>query len=325
MNIAGQKNLACDLEESPLLGDDGPQKSPNVTSFLHTVTLVALFSVVCLVWATTWIGIKLTIDGIAPMTAAGMRFVLCFPILWGIVRFMKQPLLFPKGHWKFFSFITIFYFTLPYFLMNFGEKFIAPGLAALIFSAMPIFSMIFSSWILKTSISWLQSVGILMGFSGFAMIFYRESSVADVGSSIGMIALFAAAVMHGFCYVFTKRYGGDVSVATYNALPIGIAGLLMTVMGLLTEHTAWHEVSTVSWAALIYLVFAAIAGFLSYFYLLKIMSPVIASFVYLIFPVISILIDVTISGKGIDLPFIFLTTLILIGFAVTKVSAASGK
>jgi putative membrane protein PagO len=134
------------------------------------------------------------------------------------------------------------------------------------------------------------------------------------------VALAAAAVLHGFCYIFTKRYGGDVSVVTYNTLPIGLSGLAMTLAGLSVENTHWAQVSPASWGALVYLAVSAVFAFLAYFYLLKIMSPVLASYSYLIFPVLAILIDSRMTGTPLDPQFLIFTAVILSGFAITKVA-----
>lgn len=278
----------------------------------------ALFAIVCLVWATTWFGIKVAIESIPPLTAAGVRFLIAFPIILGAAKAMGQPVLFPRKKIAFFAFITIFYFSVPYFLMNYGEQFIAPRLASLIFSSMPIFSLIFSVLLLRTRVNAPQLAGIVMSFAGFALIFGKEGAFSQSSSAIGIAALSAAVIMHGFCYVFTKRYGTDIGVLTYTTLPIGLAGLMMTAAGLSIEPMAWSAVTTRSWIALGYLALAAPAGLLSYFYLLKKMPPVVASFVYLIFPVLSILIDTMIAGAGIDFQFILFTACILTGFAITK-------
>ncbi len=280
----------------------------------------ALFAVVCLVWATTWFGIKVAIESIPPLTAAGVRFLIAFPIILVAARVMGQPVLFPKKKIAFFAFITLFYFSIPYFLMNYGEQFIAPRLASLIFSSMPVFSLIFSVLLLRARVNAPQLAGIVMSFAGFALIFSKEGAFSQSSSAIGILALSAAVVMHGFCYVFTKRYGTDIGVLTYTTLPIGLAGLMMTAAGLAYEHTAWAAVTNRSWLALGYLALAAPAGLLSYFYLLKKMPPVVASFVYLIFPVLSILIDATLAGAGIDFKFILFTACILTGFAITKIA-----
>ncbi|HSX89456.1 MAG TPA: EamA family transporter, partial [Pseudomonas sp.] len=39
-----------------------------------------LFLIVCLSWGTTWLGIKIAVESVPPLTAAGLRFLIAFPL-----------------------------------------------------------------------------------------------------------------------------------------------------------------------------------------------------------------------------------------------------
>jgi putative membrane protein PagO len=64
------------------------------------MTLMVLFAVVCLTWGTTWLGIKLAVQTVPPLTASGLRFLLAFPFL------------FPRAQRGLFVLIVVFYFGL---------------------------------------------------------------------------------------------------------------------------------------------------------------------------------------------------------------------
>jgi len=252
--------------------------------------------------------------------------MLAFPLLLIIAKIYRQPIFFPKERRGFFAFVVVGYFLVPYFLINFGEQYVSAGLSALLFSAMPIFSLVFSVWFLGQSVNVIQLFGIGLGFVGFLSILMHQGVVIGYQGWIGTACVFSAALMHGLSYVVTKRFGKEIGVITYNTLPIGVAGLAMTVAGTLFEHPVWSDVTPQSWWALAYLgVVASVGGFLVYFYLLKRLSPVVTSFVFLIFPVISIAIDVWMKGQVLSQGFVAYLALILIGFGLTKVSASIGS
>ena len=52
------------------------------TARSSTVVVAILFAIVCLTWGTTWLGIKLAVDTVPPLLAAGLRFVIAFPLLY---------------------------------------------------------------------------------------------------------------------------------------------------------------------------------------------------------------------------------------------------
>jgi putative membrane protein PagO len=280
-----------------------------------------LFLIVCLSWGTTWLGIKIAVESVPPLTSAGLRFLIAFPmfIVFAIVR--RESVLFPKENICFFVFVTLSYFTVPYYLLNYGEVHVSSGLTALLFSCMPVFILIFSAIFLREKIYVSQVLGIAIGFGSLFMIIRSQGLHLDHAESFGVLAILAAAIMHALCYVVTKKIGSNISVITFNTLPIGIAGLILFVAGFFLEAPVFSQVTSRSWMALVYLgLVASVGGFIVYFMLLKRLSPVILSFVFIIFPVFAVFIGAWYEGVPISRDLILYSTFLLFGFAITKLS-----
>lgn len=287
--------------------------------FNSKFVIFLLFIIVCLTWGTTWIGIKIAVETVNPLLAAGLRFVIAFPFLILITIFAKSPILFPKKTGHFFILLTIFYFTIPYYLISFGEQYVSSGLTSLLFSTMPIFSILFAKIILKDQIYINQLIGISVGFLCLIYILISEGLVISYTDFLGVISILLAALMHGFLYVYSKKAGEGINVFTFNTLPIGVAGIMLCLLSFYFEDNHLQNISLNSWLALIYLgIFASVGGFIAYFFLLKRMSPVILSFIFIIFPVVAIFISSIYDNKIISTNFIICTIIMLCGFAITK-------
>lgn len=287
--------------------------------FNSKFVIFLLFIIVCLTWGTTWIGIKIAVETVNPLLAAGLRFVIAFPFLILITIIAKSPILFPKKTGHFFILLTIFYFTIPYYLISFGEQYVSSGLTSLLFSTMPIFSILFAKIILKDKIYINQLIGISVGFLCLIYILISEGLVISYTDFLGVISILLAALMHGFLYVYSKKAGEGINVFTFNTLPIGVAGIMLCLLSLYFEDNHFQNISLNSWLALIYLsIFASVGGFIAYFFLLKRMSPVILSFIFIIFPVVAIFISSIYDNKIISTNFIICTIIMLCGFAITK-------
>lgn len=279
----------------------------------------ALFLIVCLSWGTTWLGIKIAVESVPPLTAAGLRFLIAFPLFLSFARIRREPLLFPKKSRWFFVFVTLSYFSLPYYLLNYGEMHVSSGLTALLFSCMPVFILIFSALFLREKIYPSQVLGIAIGFGSLFMIIRGQGLHLDHAELLGVLAILGAAVMHALCYVVTKKHGSAISVITYNTLPIGIAGLMLFVAGLQFETPVFADISLRSWSALLYLgLVASVGGFIVYFLLLKRLSPIILSFVFIIFPVFAVIIGAWYEGQSISRELMLYSAILLAGFAITK-------
>ena len=67
-------------------------------SFVHTSSVplpVVAWCVLCLIWSSTWLFIKLGLADLPPVSFAGIRFVVAASVLWGIIAIRRSPL--PKG------------------------------------------------------------------------------------------------------------------------------------------------------------------------------------------------------------------------------------
>lgn len=278
-----------------------------------------LFLIVCLSWGTTWLGIKIAVESMPPLTAAGLRFLIAFPLFLSFAVWRKEPLLFPRQSRWFFLFVTLSYFSLPYYLLNYGELHVSSGLTALLFSCMPVFILVFSSLFLREKILPTQMLGIAIGFASLYMIIRSQGLHLDQAEWLGVLAILCAAILHALCYVVTKQHGSAISVITYNTLPIGIAGLMLLIVGLNLETPVFKDISARSWGALLYLgLVASVGGFIVYFILLKRLSPVLLSFVFIIFPVFALLIGAWYEGTPISRDLMLYSAILLAGFAITK-------
>jgi drug/metabolite transporter (DMT)-like permease len=287
--------------------------------WLTALVTSALFLIVCLSWGTTWLGIKIAVETVPPLTAAGLRFLMAFPLFLTFALLRREPLRFPKKSRWFFVFVTLSYFSLPYYLLNYGEMHVSSGLTALLFSCMPVFILVFSALFLREKIYPSQVLGIAIGFGSLFMIIRSQGLHLDHAELFGVLAILCAAVMHALCYVVTKKHGTAISVITYNTLPIGIAGLMLFVAGLTVEAPVFTAISLRSWSALLYLgLVASVGGFIVYFLLLKRLSPIILSFVFIIFPVFAVIIGAWYEGQTLSRELMIYSAILLTGFAITK-------
>ena len=288
--------------------------------WLSALVTSLLFLIVCLSWGTTWLGIKIAVETVPPLTASGLRFLIAFPLFLCFALIRGDSIFFPSSRRGFFVFVTLCYFSLPYYLLNYGETHVSSGLTALLFSCMPVFILIFSALFLRERIYLSQVMGIGIGFASLFMILRSQGLSLAHDEFAGVLAILAAAVMHALCYVVTKKKGADISVITYNTLPIGLAGLMLFLVGLGVEQPDFAGISARSWWALTYLgLCASVGGFIVYFFLLKRLSPVILSFVFIIFPVFAVIVGSWYEGLPISRDLALYSALLLAGFAITKV------
>jgi drug/metabolite transporter (DMT)-like permease len=275
--------------------------------------LAALYLVVVAVWGTTWIAIKASVDSIPPLTASGLRFAIAFPLLALIVaRTPGVSLRYPRGRGGLLALVTLAYFAAPYALMNAGGAAIPSGLAAVLFATVSIFILGLSVPVLGTTISRRQAGGVGVALVALTALIVNQTGIDGGASPFGVLALLAAAGLHAVVYVLLKRDAGSISPLTLNALPMGLAAVLLCAAGLAFEHPQASAITGQSLAGLLYLgTVASVAGFLAYFQLLRRLGPVPLSLVFVFFPAVAQLVAVLGGERSMGVTSLALLALVL--------------
>lgn len=141
---------------------------------MRRMTILVLFLLVVLTWGTTWLAMRIAAETIPPVFATGMRFMFAAPFLISIAWLRKIPILFPPGQRLFQLVICIFYFSIPFSLMIYGETYVSSGLASLIFANMPVAVLIASSLFLKEKTNSMQIMGLTIAIVALAGILLEE-------------------------------------------------------------------------------------------------------------------------------------------------------
>ncbi|PSH11065.1 EamA family transporter, partial [Yersinia pseudotuberculosis] len=280
---------------------------------MRKVIISMLFILVSLTWGTTWLAMRIAVETIPPIFATGMRFIFASPFLICIALLTKAPLLFPAGQ-RFFQFIIcIFYFSIPFTLMIYGETYVSSGLASIIFSNMPVAVLIASVIILNEKTNLMQITGLTIAIVSLASILLEESKTGVGSHWQGILALVSAVIIHAIVYAQCKKRCCTVSVITFNALPCFLAGLILAFVGYFFEKPQLANFSINSILSTFYLgAFAGVFGILCYFLLQKKANAFQASLVFLIFPLIAVSLESYIYGYAIS----FYSMLLLIPLAI---------
>ncbi|OAD97990.1 DMT family transporter [Pantoea sp. OXWO6B1] len=235
---------------------------------MKNVKTFIIFMLVVLTWGTTWIAMKIAVTTIPPLIATGMRFLFASPFLILLCKLFKEPLIYPKGERIYQIIVTLFYFSAPFSLMIYGEKYVNPAVAAIIFSTMPAMILITSIMFLGKKTNCMQVMGLSFAMISLFFLICKTTNMTTPSQFKGVIALLFAALAHAIIYTLTKKQKKKVSVLTFNAIPCLTSGFLLIALGWATELANFSHFSKISIIATFYLgAVAGVFGILCYFYL----------------------------------------------------------
>ena len=284
------------------------------------VRTALLFALVCWIWGTTWLGIRLGLEGVPPFVGASIRMTTSgvFLILVALVLREKWP-----RERIYFAHIAVqgcLLFGFQYALIYWAEQVVPSGLTAVLFAVVPIATAIVAASIFKIERLTLANViGLAIGFCGVGIIYWSEVIHAAHAPAAGVAAVLLAAIAAAVATVFAKRYAPGVSpLATVGPGQL-IGGITLGILTLITEHNAPIHFNATSIGALLYLTFiGSSVVFLAYFSLVRLMSVTKLSLLAYITPVIAVTLGVVAAHERIALTTFVGAAIVLAGVRLVQ-------
>jgi len=290
---------------------------------IHQRTKVIFWLVViCIIWGSTWLAIKVGLATVPPLLAAALRFILASVILYVMMVVRKERL--PSG--RVFKRLTVFLgvmaFGIPYALVYWGQKLIPSALASILFASYPFFVALFSHMFLPNEkMNALKVLAVIIGFAGVYVIFSGEVSLeADIALG-GMAAIVMSAVIQAISLVFLKKHGEPFSPISVNFISMSIGALLLMVASIAVEDYSSVSFTNAAVLSIVFLaVFGNVVAFVSYFWLVKHIEAVLLSMTSFVTPIISVALGAFVLNETLSPRIFGGATLVLCG-----ILAANGK
>lgn len=282
-----------------------------------------LVALLCLIWGSTWLGIKIGLEDFPPFMSAGIRFVIASLVLFIIAKLSKAR--FPRDLSTCLRICVtaVFMYVLTYSLVYWGEQYISSGLASVLFSTHPLFVALFAHSILHgEQFTFAKGAGLATGLGGLLVVFSKKLGLGPDLAFWGMVALVASAATCGYASVLVKRYLGHVSPVVLTTLQMTLAALVITPLGLLTEDLSAMRFTTSAVGSLLYLslVGSALAFSLFYWLLRRIQATRLALMAFAT-PVVALFLGWATYGEKIDVRTIMGTALVFLGIYIVNYSA----
>ena len=279
--------------------------------------IVLVYGLICLIWGSTWLAIRIGLESFTPLFSAGIRFIIAAIAILLIARLSKLHFQFDKVAIMLYVVLGLFSFVIPFGLVYWAEQFVPSGLAAVLFAVYPFFVAIFTFYLIKTErINFLKTVGMIISFIGIIVIFSNDLTGNISDNLIGMIAVVISAIMQAVIAVVIKKYGSYLHPLSMNFFPMLIGGMFLAFIGLWFEDINNITITMPAVLSILYLaLFGSVITFTSYYWLMKKINIVLLSLISFITPVIAIIIGWIFYGESLQPRHIAGAVLVLAGIA----------
>jgi drug/metabolite transporter (DMT)-like permease len=288
---------------------------PSASSTLKglDIRVILAFFAIYVLWGTTFLAIRIAVQEVPPLFAAGCRFFVAGVLLYGFMRVKGQPR--PQAkQWRSLAVMGLLMFVVEYGALFWAEKYVPSGVTSVLEATIPLITIVLEMVVFRQQpLQWPLLGATLLGFCGVGVLLLPSG-----GQHFGLLpflAIFGGAVSWSLGSVLNRSLELPESraVTAGGAMMLG-GGTLLALSALLGEMHPLPHVSLRGGLAILYLiVFGSLLGFTAFVWLLaRLPATRVASHAY-VNPIVAVALGYFVAGE-------IITVRMLIGAAIVIVS-----
>ncbi len=239
------------------------------------LAIVAAYAVLCVVWSSTWLAIKVGLRDLPPISFVAIRFVIAVAVLMAVSIGRVRLLPARRSDYCLLGFTGLLMFALNYPLLFWGEKYVSSGLAAVLQATIPIFGMLFAHLLLpEEPMRWQRLAGALLALGGVALICGRLLNRSGMLAFWGGLGIVLGAAGAAYSNVLLKRRALELAPAMIAAWQMFFGIIPLIALGFAVDgNPVRFHWSATAWFCLLYLaVIGSALTFLLLYWLLPRMT-----------------------------------------------------
>ncbi|WP_160139052.1 DMT family transporter [Chryseobacterium sp. c4a] len=250
-----------------------------------------LLATLSIIWGSSFILIKKSLDHFSPYQVGSLRVLIAGIILLPIA--ISNYKLFPKKHIKWLILAAFTGNFIPMFLFPIAEKEVSSSIAGIINSMMPIFVIIVGALVWKFETTKKQITGVLISFTGVCILAFGGGDSAEL-KMIPILLLLLATLCYAMSTTTVKSKLMEVSSVVLSSFIFSFVLIFpsliaLTSTGFFSEFSfSKDNMLGLMFVSLLSIFGTGLAMTMNY-RLLKVSTPLFASTVTLIMPIVAII------------------------------------
>ena len=255
----------------------------------QTLKWIILFSL-ALIWGSSFILIKKGLVGLNPFQLGSLRIIFCAFFL--LIIGFKSLASIAQYQWKYIALTSLFGTFIPAYLFAIAETKVSSSICSILNSLTPLNTLILGALVFGLNFKKNQIFGIIIGLIGTAvLIFNGKTQTASEDNSYSILVLIAT-----ICYAtnvnLIKKYLSDVkplSITTGNFLVMLLPAILILYF---TDFSVKMNLPATQHAMFFVMILGIIGTGVAnviFYKLIQISSPIFASSVTYLIPIVACL------------------------------------
>ena len=266
------------------------------------------------VWGSSFILMQLGLKGVNSIQMGSLRILFAglFLIMVGFKEIPKIPL----HKWKYIAITSLFGTFLPVYLFALALSKIDGSVSSILNSLTPLNTLVVGLMFFGTTVQRRQIFGVIIGFFGCLLLVLFGDGENTTEKYYYALLILLASLFYGINVNLIKKYLSDLkplTISTGNFIIMFIPALLVLYFSGFFEIAAQDKVVTsLTYIAILGVVGTGLSNIL-FFKLIQLSSPVFASSVTYIIPVVAIFLGYFFMNESLNLFQIIGATIVLLG------------
>jgi drug/metabolite transporter (DMT)-like permease len=187
-------------------------------------------------WGSSYLFIRIAVRDLSPLALVSLRLIVGAIVIAVIARARRQPMQIPSGGLLLLVLLASINTTIPFLLISWGEVSVPSGLASVLNSTVPIFSVLIAGAVLHDEPVTLPKIGgVIIGFTGVILLLSRDLAHSSFQWSTlaGQVAIVLASICYAVGAVFTRRTLRAVPPLTIATYVVAISAAQATTLSLI--------------------------------------------------------------------------------------------
>src|SRR5258705_2068979 len=301
---------------------DAAQRSASAEAAARTRTAYLAWLTVCVLWGTTYLGIRVALETIPPALLGGLRFTVAGLLLIAVLAARGEAMI-ARTQWRGLALIGFLAVCVGNGGVIWAEQWVPSGIAAVTVATIP-FWMIGMDALTRDGdpLSTRLVIGLLVGFAGILLLVWPDITTGTAEGHrflLGILALQIACVGWAIGQAMSRRHARSENVLSAAAMQMTFGGLFMLAAATLRGEWSHLAFSPRTLVAEIYLTLAgSIVGYSAYIYALRHLPTATVSLYAYPNPVIAIVLGAVIAGEPFGPRVVFTSFIVLTGSALVQ-------
>ena len=289
----------------------------------------AAFAVVCIVWGTTYLAIRVAVTTMPPFLLTGARFLFGGVVLFIVAKLHGDAIPHSRRILGEVALCGVLMVAIGNLSVVWAEQWVPSGFAALFVGTAP-FWVILIEWTRRTGerVEPRRGLGMLVGFIGVALLVtpHGAGKAFDAHFVIGALVIQAGCIAWQYGTVRGKYALASMPPLMSSALQMLAGGAVVTVVGLSVGELPHFHATPRTFAALAYLaVFGSVLTYTAYVYAARHLRTTTLSLYAYVNPLVAVLLGWFVLHEHMTWVSVTAMVVILTGMALVQTSRSASQ